>query len=126
MAVELNVSVSSRFRSLEILTAFQLPILATRRMRKAYGYIDDDRAVVTRPAAMSEVQALLALRTGDLKYFLEQDPDDATDPPVRAFINDIQEMLEKGWVRDPSDLRRYKERLWRDNEDVVGRLLRDA
>lgn len=104
-----------------------VPILATRRMRKAYGYIDDDRAVVTRPAAMSEVQALLGLRTGSLSYFLEQDPDGVMGPsqPVRALVNDIQGMLEKGWIRDPSDLQRYKERLWRNNEEVVGRLLGD-
>ncbi|EKM59533.1 uncharacterized protein PHACADRAFT_250101 [Phanerochaete carnosa HHB-10118-sp] len=104
-----------------------VPILATRRMRKAYGYIDDDRAVVTRPAAMSEVQALLALRTGSLSYFLEQDPDGVMGlfPPLRALVNDMREMVNGGWVRDPADLRRYKERLWRNNEEVVERLLAD-
>ena len=105
-----------------------MPILATRRMRKAYGYIDDDRAVITRPVAMSEVQALLALRMGDSRYFLEQNVDSATAQfsAAQGLVNDVRQMLDRGWVRDSSDLRRYKEQLWRDNEDVVGRLLRDA
>ncbi|GJE84823.1 hypothetical protein PsYK624_008990 [Phanerochaete sordida] len=104
-----------------------VPILATRRMRKAYGYIDDDRAVVTRPGAMSEVQALLALRSGSPAHFLEQEPAEAARgvPPVRSLVSDIEAMLSMGWVRDPADLRRYKERLWRDNEAVVRRLLGD-
>ena len=71
--------------------------------------------------------ALLALRIGSANYFLEQDRDGTTDPvpPVRALVDDIREMLDRGWVRDPSDLRRYKEQLWRKNEQVVWRLLGD-
>lgn len=78
---------------------------------------------------MSEVQALLALRTGSLSYFLEQDSVGVMDldlvPPLRALVNDMREMLDGGWLRDSADLRRYKERLWRNNEEVVGRLLAD-
>lgn len=104
-----------------------VPILATRRMRAAYGYIDDDRAVVTRPAAVSEVQALLALRSHSMRYIVEQEADGAAGPalPVGALVSDVRDMLRRGWVRDPSDLRRYKERLWRANEEVVRRLLAD-
>ena len=51
-----------------------VPLLATARIRRTYGYIDDPRATVTRPAAMSEVQALRALRTRDLAPFLLSDP----------------------------------------------------
>ena len=42
-------------------TELAVPLLVTERLRRTYGYIDDVRAVVTRPAAMSEVQALKAL-----------------------------------------------------------------
>ena len=45
-------------------------MLVTSRTRHTYGFIDDDRIVVTRPAMMSEVQALRALRTGDAAPFL--------------------------------------------------------
>ena len=45
-------------------------VMVTERMRMAYGYIDDDRVVVTRPAAMREVLALKALRTKDGSSFL--------------------------------------------------------
>ena len=125
MAVELDVRTEPLGGSAEALINIvpQVPILATRRMRAAYGYIDDDRAVVTRPAAMSEVQALMALRTHSLRYFVEQEADGAAAPalPVGALVSDIRDMLHRGWVRDPSDLRRYKERLWRANEEVVRR-----
>ena len=46
-------------------------------------------------------------------------------PPPRALVRDAEAMLSAGWVRDPAELRRYKERLWRDNEAVVRRLLGD-
>ena len=96
-------------------------------MRKAYGYIDDDRAVVTRPAAMREVQALLALRTGDATPFLESDPTASGLQMVniRGLEDAVHDMLSKGWVRDSQAVRRFKEELWERNEVVVQRLLRD-
>ena len=55
-------------------TELDVPMLVTNRTRRTYEFIDDDRIVVTRPAAMSEVQALKALRTGDASSFLALDP----------------------------------------------------
>lgn len=103
-----------------------IPILATRRMRKAYQYIDDDRVVVTRPSAMREVQALKALRTGSASFFLEND--DSTGGSVaqlKGLVDGVHEMLRMGWVRDRASVREYKEGVWRHNEGVVKRLLRD-
>lgn len=95
-------------------------------MRKAYQYIDDDRVVVTRPSAMREVQALKALRTGSASFFFEND--DSTGGSVaqlKGLVDGVHEMLRMGWVRDRASVREYKEGVWRHNEGVVKRLLRD-
>ncbi|KAF7345367.1 putative eukaryotic translation initiation factor 5 [Mycena venus] len=66
-----------------------VPTLVTERIRKSYTYLDDDRAVVTRPAAMREVEALRALRTGDAEHFLQKTGtswDTPTGQAVEAMI----------------------------------------
>ena len=76
-----------------IATELNIPMLVTNRTRRTYGFIDDDRVVVTRPALMSEVQALRALRTGDAAPFLAA-PVAGTGmpagdmPAVRAGVGD--------------------------------------
>lgn len=96
-------------------------------MRKAYGYIDDDRVVVTRPAAMREVQALKALRTGNASFFLDSDPIGIgrTMGEIRGLNEAVQDMLDQGWFRDRAHTRAYKEQLWRKNEVLAERLIRD-
>jgi hypothetical protein len=51
----------------------QVPILGVRELREAYTHIDDEKITITRPAAMSEMQAIKALRTGDASSFLASD-----------------------------------------------------
>lgn len=96
-------------------------------MRKAYRYIDDDRAVVTRPAAMSEVQALKALRTGNASFFLDSDPTGTGRKmaEIRGLEKAVHDMLETGWTRSKNDLNEFKRQLWEKNEMLAERLIRD-
>ncbi|KAI0699808.1 hypothetical protein BC835DRAFT_1267341 [Cytidiella melzeri] len=110
LAVELNV-----------------PILATGLMRKAYGYIDDDRVVVTRPSAMSEVSALKALRTGDASFYLQSDPTGTgrNMSSVLGLETAVQSMLEVGWIRHREEVNEYKQAIWHKNNMLAERLIRD-
>lgn len=105
-----------------------MPILATDRMRQAYGYIDDDRVVVTRPAAMREVFAIKALRTGDPSFFLESDPlgNGHKMSEIRGLDTAVKDMVSAGWRRTNDAVNQFKEKLWARNEAVIGRLLRDT
>lgn len=104
-----------------------MPLLVTTRHRQAYGYIDDIRAVITRPAAMSEVQALKALRTGDPSAFLTSDPADigrtmGEMPMVREAV---RQMMREGWIRGRQEWMDWREGVWTRNREVADRILRD-
>jgi hypothetical protein len=71
----------------------QVPILVTKHMRASYTYVDDDRAVVTRPAAMREVEVLRALRSGDALYFFQWSGI-SQDSTVAHGVDD---MMHLGW-----------------------------
>jgi hypothetical protein len=88
----------------------------------AYTYANDDRAVVTRPAAMREVEALRALRTGDASHFYDRYKI-LPDSPVRQSA---EEMMHRGWTRSKDDSQSFKEGIWKANDQVVERLLRDS
>ncbi|PBK75884.1 hypothetical protein ARMSODRAFT_950233 [Armillaria solidipes] len=96
-----------------------VPLLVTDRMKKAYTYVNDDRAVITRPAAMREIDAVKALRQGSALDFLEQSDYNA---PIR---DSVHRMMRRGWVRNREEVRAFKQSLWERNERVVERLLRD-
>ncbi|KAF7356316.1 putative eukaryotic translation initiation factor 5 [Mycena venus] len=98
-----------------------VPILVTQRIRNSYTYVDDDKAVVTRPAAMREVEALHALRTRDASDFLDRTGIPWDSYTARAVVD----MLRLGWTRDKGEARAVKEKIWRANERVVQRILRD-
>ncbi|KAI0662861.1 hypothetical protein C8Q70DRAFT_954215 [Cubamyces menziesii] len=120
----LTVQASS---TVALATELNVPILVTNRTRRTYGYIDDSRAVITRPAAMPEVQALKALRTGDVSAFLSSDPADiglsiGSLHPVRDGVAD---MLREGWVRDRKSWDEWKQGVWRKNREVAEKILRD-
>lgn len=119
MAVECNVCRPIRSLADCSSTRVQVPIVVTERMRKSYTYANDDRAVITRPAAMREVAALLALRTGDASEFLNAHP---SSHHVRDSVHD---MMSRGWQRSKEDFQRFKRGIWRENDYVVERLLRD-
>lgn len=101
--------------------------MGTQHMRKAYRYIDDDRVVVTRPAAMSEVSALKALRTRDASFFLDSDPSGLGRKmsEIHGLESAVHEMLEIGWIREKRAVDKYKRELWHRNEVLAERLLRD-
>ncbi|PPQ75088.1 hypothetical protein CVT24_010153 [Panaeolus cyanescens] len=115
-----------------------VPILATRRVRSAYAYADDDRVMVTRPAVISEVAALRALRIGNMTSFWDHytqmsaigdavggDVTKALPAHGRNVYDDLGHMMEAGWRRDDEGFERFREGLWKENERVVEKLLRD-
>ncbi|KAJ7126792.1 hypothetical protein C8R44DRAFT_617561 [Mycena epipterygia] len=98
-----------------------VPILLTERIKTSYTYVNDDRAVVTRPAAMREVEALRALRSRDASYFLHRNEISPDSPIAHA----AETMMRLGWVRSEEEFRSFKQDIWRANDHVVERLLRD-
>ncbi|KAG8887200.1 hypothetical protein FRB98_000362 [Tulasnella sp. 332] len=95
-----------------------VPMLATRRLRDAYRYVDDDRIVIPRPMAVTEMQAILALRTNSAKNI--PNPHNST-----RLARDLDQMISLGWRRPMSNFMEVKTRLWDKNEEVVWRLMRD-
>ncbi|KAF7974649.1 hypothetical protein HWV62_11526 [Athelia sp. TMB] len=103
------------------------PMLVTQRFRKAYSYLDDDRVLVTHPAAMSEVAAIKALRTQDASDFLSSDPSGlglamGSHAGVRKAV---ESMLRHGWVRPKSGFEAWKAGVWARNDGVMARILSD-
>ncbi|KAI0676699.1 hypothetical protein C8Q78DRAFT_960183 [Trametes maxima] len=113
--------------TIALATELSVPILVTNRTRRAYGYIDDPRAVVTRPAAMPEVQAVKALRTGDASTFLSSDPADIGQPigELHSVTVEVEQMVREGWIKGRKDWDEWKEDVWRRNRVVVEKILRD-
>jgi hypothetical protein len=96
-------------------------------MRSLYGWIDDDRIVVTRPAVMSEITAIRTLRTGDSSSFWQEIHDSdfrqlESSRPLRAAVDN---MIREGWRRTRADFDPVKQNIWEANNYVVERLLRD-
>ncbi len=82
-------------------------------MRASYTYADDDRVVVTRPAAMREIAAIKTLRTRH-----------AVDEPANFQTKRaIQEMMDRGWTRSKREMQLFKEEIWMQNEEVVQKIL---
>jgi hypothetical protein len=96
-------------------------------MREAYSYIDDDRVVITRPAAIREMDAIKALRTGNASAFLASDPAQTgrtigSHPRIHQAV---EKMVQEGWIRPKKGFDAVKKRIWSQNDVVVWRLLRD-
>jgi len=100
--------------------------LGVRELREAYTHIDDDRITITRPAVMSEVQAIRALRTGDTSIFLASDPANSGIRlgDHRGIREAVEEMVRKGWIRTKEGFEDCKRRTWEKNELVMMRILR--
>ena len=101
--------------------------MGVRELREAYTHIDDDRITITRPAVMSEMQAIKALRTGDASPFLASDP---TNSGIRfgdhrGIREAVEEMMGKGWVRTTEGFKQCKRKTWEKNEVVMMRILRN-
>jgi hypothetical protein len=96
-------------------------------LRESYPDIDDDKVTILRPAAMSEIQAIRALRSGDASTFLANDPANlgirlGDHPGVRAAV---EEMMGKGWIRTKKGFEDCKQKTWERNDVVMMRILRD-
>jgi hypothetical protein len=83
--------------------------------------VDDDRAVVTRPAAMREIEAIRALRSRDTSFFFHRTGIPMDSPTAQAAAS----MLQLGWTRSTKESLAFKEQIWRANDRVVERILRD-
>lgn len=129
MALECNVSnCSPRYipRN-EPNRQVKLPILATKRLREAYRYADDDRVLVTRPTAMSEIEAIRSLRLGDAGHFyrgLTTLDHSGALGLSKELKRDVDEMLRRGWIRTREEFEAFKRQLWKENERVSQKLLR--
>jgi len=96
-----------------------IPILATMRMREAYGYIDDDRITITRPQALRDIPAIEAFRAG--RY----SPANDSTLYVQEFVYDVSDMLRRGWRKTHDEMREFKEQLWKENRKAISRILND-
>ena len=99
----------------------------TQRIREAYAHLDDDRVIVTRPAAMSEIAAIRALRTNSISTFLASDPARlgvslGSNPRLRRAA---ERMLRASWHRTRGGFDAVKRQIWDQNEAVVTRLIFD-
>ncbi|KAF7966600.1 hypothetical protein HWV62_37785 [Athelia sp. TMB] len=100
------------------------PMLVKQRFRKAYSYLDDDRILVTHPAAMSEVDAVMGLRTQDASEFMSSEPSGlgltmGTHAGIRRAV---VAMLRH---RPKSGFEEWKAGVWARNDDVMARILSD-
>ena len=101
--------------------------MGVRELRESYTHIDDDSITITRPAAMSEMQAIKALRTGDASTFLDHDPTNSgfrlgDHPGIRKAVED---MMKRGWVKTIDGFEERKRKTWEKNDVVMMRILRD-
>ncbi|KAK7055565.1 putative eukaryotic translation initiation factor 5 [Favolaschia claudopus] len=115
-----DVKASSTFA---IALECHVPILVTRRIRNSYTHIDDDRVAVTRPAAMTEVDALRALRTGKASLSVTGD---AISENLKDMAREVENMIRRGWVRSAEDFQAVKAEIWRKNEHAVERILNEV
>ena len=103
-------------------------------MRKAYGYIDDDRVTITRPQALREISALGVLRQAASRSGF------TNGTKIRSgnyssseglmfqsdkFERGVDEMIHQGWHRDTEGFEIFKLNLWEKNGEAIRRILND-
>lgn len=88
-------------------------------MREAYGYINDERISITRPQALREIPAIAAFRAGTYS------PPNATAPHVQELVDDVNDMLRRGWRKTYNEVRAFKEQLWAENRKAAMHILND-
>jgi hypothetical protein len=94
-------------------------------MREAYTHIDDDRVSIAYPSVMTEIDAIIALRTQSAATFLASDPSKSGRPmgSNAAVQQVVEKMMDKGWVRSKKGFEATKSEIWAANEDVVKKML---
>jgi len=75
---------------------------------------------------MSEIQALISLRTGDASIFLDSDPSGSgITPRSHAKVREaVETMMRGGWERTQEGFDACKRKVWEENENVIRRVLR--
>jgi hypothetical protein len=87
-------------------------------MREAYSFLGDSCVTAMRPQAVREIHAVKALRTG------EWSPrPGAMQPQVGRIRRDVDEMLRRGWKCPPEAYMGYKEQLWKQNREMLRKVL---
>jgi hypothetical protein len=96
-----------------------------RALREAYTYIDDDAVTITRPAVMSEVEAIKALRSGNASAFFDSDPASSgvTVGSHPRLKEDVDRMMRAGWMRPRRGFDACKRRAWTENERVMRKII---
>lgn len=99
-----------------------------QQLRDAYTHVDDDRITITRPAVMSEVEALKALRTGDATGFLANKGPTSGVAPISLNSHPrvrhaVANLIEGGWIRSKRNFELRKKETWRKNEEAVSRII---
>ena len=106
----------------------KVPLLVTQRIRESYAHLDDDRVIVTRPAAMSEIAAIRSLRTNNITTFLASDPAQSgvSFGPHPRLRGAAEQMLRASWHRSKEGFDSVKRHIWDQNEAVVTQLVFDV
>jgi hypothetical protein len=94
-------------------------------MREAYTHINDDRVSIAYPSVMTEIDAIIALRTQSAVTFLASDPSRSgrSMGSNMAVQQAVENMMAKGWVRSKKGFEATKSEIWVVNEDVVKKML---
>lgn len=90
-----------------------VPLLATNRIMRHYRYLDETVTIV-RPQAISDIQALRALRTGERPKMATTNSE---------LVKDMDRMLGAGWRRSTAAFDAFKQQLWDKNEQLFLSLL---
>lgn len=99
----------------------QVPILVTNRMKESYTYADESRVTINRPAAMGEIAAVQALRSGSAESFWA-----SSQVPYNPQVRDhVDRMMRDGWYRSKQGFQDFKKGIFDANERVMERILRD-
>ena len=93
-------------------------------MKRSYTYANNEAVIITRPAAVREVAALRALRSNDSQHFTDISHEGMQmNPHISATMD---KMLQRGWKRDKSGFKVFKQNIWTENERVMERIIRDV
>ncbi|KIO18160.1 hypothetical protein M407DRAFT_32160 [Tulasnella calospora MUT 4182] len=111
-----------------------VPRLATRAILESYPYLTSEGTILC-PFALSEMKAIGLFRGAKVTAQaagvssgssgpLGLDDLPAPDPSVQ-LADDVKRMLNPQWKRSDQGFDDLKREIWKQNEDFVGRLLRD-
>ncbi|KAG8929798.1 hypothetical protein FRC01_003754 [Tulasnella sp. 417] len=111
-----------------------VPLIVTRAMLESYPYLTVEGTIL-RPFALSEMEVIGLFRGAKVTAQAIEGSnggskplklDDLSSPDVSPELaNDVRRMLSQGWKRSYQSFDKFKQDIWKKNEEYVGRLLRD-